>query len=982
MKSNSIIIFTFFFLLYPFSSFSQNIYDINKYTPDDWLNLTTDERMRSLNTANNLSINQSLYGNFNRNFDKYRSWGYDYYDMNDRYENYTFRNFQNYSVLDKKRELWSYNDFGDRFEKMDKKMSIWLDRKYDNGIGRSQNPTGYIDYRDNYFGEFEALQYATESTDNWAVTAVGGSMLRVELTPLTLSKPDLDGMTLDFQSSNYSFRMANSAFFWTLFKPMIRGVQLRRKLGALDIGASFSDSYMNNEVRQKGGSIKGTIEDYYPYKNETDETFYRSVPPSICFVRVMDDSPWDNSGPVVHKVHLRINGEPRDDIVPVIIMDDLKNENITAVNPKDFPHKKSYINNSNYTDFYFSEVENNYPKYADYKLLRDWMSGNNLSGVANHLELDLANKYYKFGDIMDKPIEIDGTRYAVFMFDLSSVKKNVQRIEAEITVANDYRIQISSIQSVTNSDISGTNYVNDYAKKRWLTKAVADGNVKDSSNLRTIRVDFGLEVANMIYGFDMKYEYQGLKIKGEIVRNTHFYMLPEGVPAYYTGQYYSEDITPQKGHRSSVSDKAWYFITEKKWNRFGFGAEFFNMGKFYDPKFRKGLDDTDRGRFLDTSLIADNDDGDKRADSFDQDGVFPGQDLDNDGIPDTDKNLNIIPDYLEPFLMFNSEPNEFSFGDDFNNNAIPDYREDDNKVDTPYDLDKKGRHFYMTYYPHRLIGLTTGSMRSSGIGVANRTDKDYLKLSLGGSFVRMGSLRAEYRYERVRDDIPDYYNLYEYEYTNDGFNNNPYKTLINPVFDHLDYRNSKVNKFYLDMRMKPEPRLTVESFVRYEINDRIPGRMYDGTTQNGENITTTAVMGKAAYTENWKSFIFSAGYKSMLYKKDKSNQYLPEDYYSMLIPNIYMKYSISDKSSFVAGFQGFGSAKYLYKDYANHRNNFSRKDIVVEFQNRSDYYGFIINGSWGFKLTDNRYDDKLRAIENYKSSSFFVDIILGNEYNQ
>ena len=74
----------------------------------------------------------------------------------------------------------------------------------------------------------------------------------------------------------------------------------------------------------------------------------------------------------------------------------------------------------------------------------------------------------------------------------------------------------------------------------------------------------------------------------------------------------------------------------------------------------------------------------------DPDGVFPGNDLDSDGLPDNDKDYNFIPDYNEPFLMFDVDPDEFVFGDDFNNNNMPDFRENDMKYDTPYDLERKG----------------------------------------------------------------------------------------------------------------------------------------------------------------------------------------------------------------------------------------------------------------------------------------------------
>ena len=100
--------------------------------------------------------------------------------------------------------------------------------------------------------------------------------------------------------------------------------------------------------------------------------------------------------------------------------------------------------------------------------------------------------------------------------------------------------------------------------------------------------------------------------------------------------------------------------------------------------------------------VDDNDDGDRYPDikygnavgippdrvGTDLDGVFVNQDADNDGAPDTNRNLNRLPDYEEPFLMFDVEPNSYVYGLDRNNNDDPDQREDDAEVDYPYEHDE------------------------------------------------------------------------------------------------------------------------------------------------------------------------------------------------------------------------------------------------------------------------------------------------------
>ena len=69
--------------------------------------------------------NQTFIGDFGKYYDLYKKWGYDFYEMEDRYENYTFRGFENYNILEERRRKWSYNDFGDRIAKMGHSGNIW-----------------------------------------------------------------------------------------------------------------------------------------------------------------------------------------------------------------------------------------------------------------------------------------------------------------------------------------------------------------------------------------------------------------------------------------------------------------------------------------------------------------------------------------------------------------------------------------------------------------------------------------------------------------------------------------------------------------------------------------------------------------------------------------------------------------------------------------------------------------------------------------
>ena len=169
--------------LFPANLLSQNIYELRSLSGSDWLRLSTDERLRALNISNNHSPDQRFLGSFDRYNDLYPGWGYDYYEMNDKYENFSFRGFENYNIIEDRRNKWFYNQFGERITKMTSVGQIWLDRNNDDGTSFSSGPNGYINSQVGVDG----IWVARESTEDWAISAIGAQALRTKLTPLTVS---------------------------------------------------------------------------------------------------------------------------------------------------------------------------------------------------------------------------------------------------------------------------------------------------------------------------------------------------------------------------------------------------------------------------------------------------------------------------------------------------------------------------------------------------------------------------------------------------------------------------------------------------------------------------------------------------------------------------------------------------------------------------------------------------------------------------
>ncbi|MBN1293071.1 MAG: hypothetical protein JXB48_14620 [Candidatus Latescibacteria bacterium] len=992
----------------------QSIYDIRKLTEQDWLSKTTEERLQALNTAHQYTQNQTFIGDFGRYYDLYKRWGYNYYEMNDRYENYAFRGFENYNIIEDRRKRWVYNEFGDRIMNVYTDATIWRETYTGDDNYSVEMPNNYINAVAT--GEVDGVWVAQEATDDWAVSAIGAGSIRTKFSPLTLSIPNMHGMRIDFQSANTNAALVSSSmlgklsyetrepFAAALPTPVVdregvllRGGYFQRKFGTLTLGASYVNEYSIQANREGGDSWYGTIVDFTPT-------------PLIAAIRFLDDSPVDGEGgPIIYDVRLLVNGEYRYDIIPDIMSDDITRDRTTAitkVTEQDYltPSGTARIGRA---DFDLLSVEGSIPKYADYFYLKDIMKGANIKNAVDNYDTELSEQYYKFLDPTALPIHVDGTKTVTYFYDLSTIRNQVNRVQFEVVISNDYRIQTAMIytrNSEGGHDTAGKNK-SYYDATYWRTMAQAEGNVKDNSNVRTLKIDFGLQVASITYGFDMDFQYRGLKISGEYVTNSTHYMYPDGSPG--TGLPASSNFgqTPRTGHKWAELDHAYYIIAKKNWKRFEFAGELFKMGKFFrlyldyyiasTSNVNYTIGDIDaRNNTLRIPLIEDNDDDDQYPDimnvqrtmgyqfytSEDPDGVFPGLDKDNDSIPDNNKNSDLIPDYNEPFMMFDVDPDEFVFGDDFNNNSIPDFREDDMKMDTPYDLDRKGYHIYGRYTPFRNVNLVAGSFHTGGVGLDNRTNDDYVKLLVNYPLYDIGKLYAEYRFEKIQDDIPDYYV--------ETYASTPARYLCPSCpraehlrrrlhHDYLEYKDSKVNRFYVDSVIRAIPSVTMENHVKMERNRQLEGDLYDNTYQPGDVIDTIAMIHKITYTRQFGNWIFSPGFKLRFYKKDVSDIPRLGDYYRLYFPLITCKYFINPRTDIMLGFQGIPGFEMNYKDFIQGENDYKQTNYMIQLQNRNIYYGYNIWSAIGIKIDELRFREELNAISNYKSSTLFINILLG-----
>jgi hypothetical protein len=999
------------------TAMSESVYELRKLSEDDWMAMNTEERLTALATTTSHVPNQTFLGDFGYNYDLYKRWGYDFYEMEDRYENYSFRDFEAYNILEERRQRWSYNEFGDRIAKMQTTFNIWQEMYLGDNTFYVWPTRDFVNGMADM--ELDGVWVAQEATDDWAVSINAARSLRINYTPLTFNLPNMQAVSFDFQSGATEVGLVTSSMLGLInFDEthiriediptshhlvkiggvMLRGGNIRRKFGALTLGATYVNQYAVHGNREGGDDWFGTVNNYSPT-------------PVYVLVRFLDDSPTDNEGgPIIYDVSLQVDGRDRPDIIPTVFADNTRLDKTTLMTTPRYstyltPNATGYTANAKHDHMSVDFDSGLVPKFVDYLNYSEAVRGYGADTIAQEMNISNSESYFQEIELGVEPISVSGTETVVFMWDLASITSSVERVRAVARVSNDYLVQSSFMMTPVEAGGHDTtkNILAHYRARYWRNVAQAEGNIKDESNLTTVHIDFGYQVASLNYGVNAQFNYLGFKLSGEFVTNENHFMYSDGVPGTGNPTYNIHGLAPRKGHQYMERDNAYYVIAQKDWDMIGLSAEVFKMGKFYRPYLDyhgQGQGNMVQGELaarnytIRMPLIEDNDDNDNYADtdymaritgyriiSFeDPDGVFPGNDEDNDGLPDNNRNNNEIPDYYEEFLMFDAVPDEFVFGDDFNNNTIPDYREDDFKYDTPYDLDHQGYHYSARYTPQEDIDIVVGSMRQDGVGRDWRTYNDYFKAVLNYDVQRVGTISAEYKYQRIRDNIEDPFlrvDINQGEWLELGTTSSRSRFKRKLFADILEYRNSKVNRLFIDSKLRPIPSITIENLVKFESNSQLEGTMYDGVYQPQDVLRTYSMINKLVYTKGWGKLSFSPGINLRFYKKSRDNSVQPLEHYLITIPLVMFKYDISPDTNVQIGFQGIPGFEYSDRDYVSSSNDYKRRTYLLQIENKSVYFGYDVWTGMGFKMDWVEFETDSRAFENYKTSSTFLNVGLG-----
>jgi hypothetical protein len=863
---------------------------------------------------------------------------------------------------------------------------------------------------------FDSMLVGKDGYGNWGYSLVVGDALLGRFTPLTLSKANFNGFRMDIATPHLQFTGMASRFerphsYQHVVVPwlvddnfqmaddstLLLAGRTQGQLGGLQLGLNWVNQHLYQST-ETGNTLKGILR---PGQALIDQVL----------VRISDDSPLDGTGgALVQDIQIRVNGELRPDLKrpPIRHTDGAQIQvgRISAATGAFSPisyNALSYNTGIEGLTFY---RERETPLYADYLYRLDHEAGIDVSGSTNLSGL-LAN--FEVSPL-DGALTADGNEQLIYLFDLTG-EGSAQSVELEGILANDYKVEVALL---SNRNPRAKGYHAQFISSFYRTVARAKGNVRDQTNMKQLRIPIDENTGQFVYSADFQLQALGLEVTGEFARSALHSRFPAHVdrePAF------------KEGARSADRGNA-YFVNATRWfGRARFGAEYFSinpefqteMRTFLDPTFEIGLTNLYglANRTLYWQLVDDNEDGDAYPDrrignlpglihdakAYDIDGVFPGQDEDRDGTPRTNRNLNTVPDYEEPFLMFDIEPNEYIYGLDRNNNDEPDFREDDGAVDYPYDYDQRGYHLFGQFDLTKGWKLAAGVHKVDEVEGAGRNRSSYAILSFRREGVaRVCRLFFENHLRRVQDNISDEYVAVDeipirqgafgqrgltFHYVEQDGSLPPPRFVQRFRRDPVWYADSYVNESYAEARVRPIPNLELYQALRMRFNWQQGGRIYSGQFQRQRRVDFWSWVSSFDYKYRWGRLTIQPQYKFMLLRLVDQERDVSFNSETRSIPILRFSVPLMSRTLLQAGVQGFGPLPYRHDDRIAKRNSFEQRTSFVTLTNRSAYFGYELVTILGVGEDEKRFKSGFRDVRDFHDLTFFLRAIVGfTEYGR
>lgn len=788
-------------------------------------------------------------------------------------------------------------------------------------------------FKTNFFsGWFSSVVIASDQKGQYAYALTIGDRIRTTLTPMTFSKPTFSGIQLDLATDKYEATFLAS-------RPSSPGA-----VGSASGSTTGGGRERSNDTNLLGGRGTVQIGDFVKlgatylsaFNAQTKGQAFEGNP----FAGTLTEG---QNNADVSRIEVRLSDDsPEDGVAGAAYFQE--EMIITTIDGGKISNRRR-LGDNNILDFYPSV-----------------QGGFRREGF----------------------LSADGNEVIVLVYDLEGPEyrnsfgpqpEQIKSIEFQLLLANDYRI-----------DVTSNRQLNANGQPVLLSEGIpertvrADGNVKDGSNQRFVQVNYGLPVANEIFGVTIDVsDVGGFYLSGEWDRNRQHFRYPRRS---------ENDVTKHKAFNNAAD--AWFVnLYKRAYPYFVFG-EVYNVDPDYSTSsYLAGTQNDaadinydDETRFV-YEFVDDNDDQDRNPDwlrsNFSQDTrVFPGYDENNDFINDFNQNdsdarENTMPDYEEPFLRYASDRPEFLFGVDMNNNGIVDRFENDNLPDYLYKRDRRGYNAYVGTQLGPEARLTVGRLDERQLADDRSSVSNYLMLTYDQDFARKGRLQVFNNLRRVQDDIRD--DMIEWVVREGS------RGAFVPYTDPLPFRDAWANTFYFGYQYSND-RLQFKNRVKWEVINQVD---YDERPVEQQDIRESAsflgVINKLDYTFDLGVVKFQPRWKSEFQryrpaeKEDTQIRLATTELREML--SLIARIPILSRTELQTGVEYLLVEQYR-KKMENNPLRSDRNELVyaLQFTNNVDFRGYNLWTQTGFRIAriDRASADKART-----ETAMFMTVYAGLE---
>ena len=806
-------------------------------------------------------------------------------------------------------------------------------------------PGSYESRNARYDRFFDKLVISNEGFGPWSTRLIIGDHLRSFFTPMTLNLPKFNGIRWDGASKKNRFSLLSSQLTDRIFVPsntdIDQNFRERRIFGTsifaghwesqigsiLKIGSTYVNTHRYDaEASGKVNNLRGVIP-------RVMENGLRKV-----YVFISDDSPEEDlNGALIHELTLQIADR---EVLPVRVS---RIDNLLQQLPVTKDVSSTVL---------LSPNEINYLR-KNRSWIRSVIEASNrpfFTALISDLVVPLPQM-----PTIPSPEEVRGTDLIVYEYDLPDTTSNVL---FEAVVSNDYSIDVVGAMRVPTLASGEGDFYYD-----WYNASRAIGNPDFSSNTRRLRFSYGFPTGTSVIGVNFESNIGGFSASGEYARSTRFFQAP---------------ASDGERHKRQVS--ALYFnISREIGGQALLGFEYFDVPHDYHTDFsifeRSSRGPTVNGRlYTPFNTVEDNDDLDQWPDRVEHEdplmpyqrslgqgnGVYPGLDPDGDGVLDFDVDRSGGTDAYQPFISYYAEPPELVYGDDFNNNGIADFRENDNLPDYAYPIDHKGIHAFARKMWSTGVKLRVGTYRVRRQALGDKNETTYAEVGHTFGAGRLGSIQMNHRVRWVEDGIG-----------NTIYNTNPSSLRS----DRLLNRNSLNNVTYVEANLRPTQQIVTRHIAllnHVHLNGDV---LADPLMAKPGSTVQATLVNKVGWTHDRGRLSIFPQFKHIFQYIKYPDRSKPYRQRHLLMPVLRADWQIGPKTKIRTGLQGLPFFSEMSRDLASSDQDFNRMTYTIFAQNNSNYLGYDLSILTGLYRTKQTYTNTARPAIGF--IEYFFRVLIG-----